>query len=456
VEKRNAPVQEQIDRIRKALEGHAARGLSLNELTRALGDFEIPPRTLSRRLQELADKGEVLIEGVTKGARYRLKPETADPHAVALSPAGAKIEGLLAIPAEQRLAVGYNRALLDAYRPNDTFYLTAAERKKLAEIGRSPVSGAKPAGTYARNILNRLLVDLSWNSSRLEGNTYSLLDTQRLIAFGKVAAGKSLQDAQMILNHKNAIEFLVTATEPQTFNRYTILNLHALLAEGLLGNPRAAGRIRNIAVAIGGSAYTPLAVPAQIEETFDAILAKASVIKDPYEQSFFALVHLPYLQPFEDVNKRVSRLAANIPFLNRNLSPLSFIDVPEQTYINGMLGVYEFNKVDLLKDVFIWAYERSANQYALLRHTLGQPDPFRVRYRNLILGTVGEVVRGPLGQAPAKAMIDSRAAEVRASDRARFIETVETELLALHEGNIAPYKILPSEFKAWQKVWSKG
>lgn len=453
--KRTPVIQEQVERIRKAF-GQDGAALSMGELKSALGRNEIKSRTLSRRLQELVDAGEILVEGVTKGARYRLKPQNTDPRRVPLSAAGEEIERLLAVPADQRLAVGYNRGFLDAYEPNVTFYLSKEDRQTLAEIGRSPVAGGKPAGTYARDILKRLLVDLSWNSSRLEGNTYSLLDTQRLIAFGQAAEGKSLEDAQMILNHKNAIEFLVASTEPQKFTRYTILNLHALLAEGLLGNPRAAGSIRSVAVSIAGSAYTPLAVPAAIDEVFNAILGKASAIKDPFEQSFFIMVHLPYLQPFEDVNKRVSRLSANIPFLNRNLSPLSFIEVPEEAYIKGMLGIYEFNRVELFRDVFIWAYQRSSNQYAMLRHTVGQPDPFRMKYRSLVLNTVADIVRDRLSQGEAKALIDDRAGDVKAADRVRFIETVETELLALHEGNIAPYKVLPSEFTAWRKVWSKG
>ncbi len=93
------------------------------------------------------------------------------------------------------------------------------------------------------------------------------------------------------------------------------------------------------------------------------ILNHKNAIEDPYEQAFFAMVHLPYLQPFEDVNKRVSRLAANIPLIKNNLKPLSFNEVPQDAYINGTLGVYELNRVDMLKEVFIWAYERSCDQY---------------------------------------------------------------------------------------------
>ena len=118
--------------------------------------------------------------------------------------------------------------------------------------------------------------------------------------------------------------------------------------------------MRHIAVGIEKSTFHPLEVPQIIEECFNQLLATAAAIEDPFEQAFFAMVQLPYLQPFDDVNKRVSRIAANIPFIKRNLSPLSFTDVPRSTYTDAILGVHELNKVDLLKDVFIWAYERSA------------------------------------------------------------------------------------------------
>lgn len=405
------------------------------------------------------ERNQLTVTGRGRASRYHAPGSAStvdDSRTIPLSEPGGEVRALIRLPLTERTPVGYRRTFLDAYHPNVTHYLTASDREKLAEIGRSPVGAERPAGTYARNILNRLLVDLSWNSSRLEGNTYSLLDTQRLIAFGTEAEGKSPRDAQMILNHKAAIEFLVGDGESIGFNRHTILSLHALLASNLLGDPRAEGRLRSIEVIIGKSAFTPLAVPQLIEENFNLILDKATAIENPFEQSFFAMVHLPYLQPFEDVNKRVSRLAANIPFLQHNLSPLSFIDVPERGYIDGMLGIYELNRVDLFKDVYMWAYERSANQYAALRHSLGEPDVFRLKYRTEIQHTISLIVTGELTQSDARKFIDSRGRDVSANDRSRFIETVETELLALHEGNIARYKITPNQFRAWQQVWARG
>jgi len=157
------------------------------------------------------------------------------------------------------------------------------------------------------------------------------------------------------------------------------------------------------------------------------------------------------------VNKRVSRLSANIPFIKRNLSPLSFIDVPRSLYTDALLVVYELNKVDLLKDVFIWAYERSAFRYAAVRQSLGEPDPFRFKYKAALRQIVGEAVREAMDKKAAAAHIASWVEKnIPEADRERFRDMAETELLSLHEGNFARYQIRPSEFATWQKVWSDG
>ena len=309
------------------------------------------------------------------------------------------------------------------------------------------MSGEQPAGTYAKQILNRLLIDLSWNSSRLEGNTYSLLDTKRLINFGEVAEGPELLEAQMILNHKDAIEILVGSADEIGFNRHTILNLHALLANNLLSNPDATGRLRRIAVG---------EVPQLIEECFDQILATADAITDPFEQAFFMMVQIPYLQPFDDVNKRVSRLAANIPLIKANLTPLSFTEVPVKSYTEAILGVYEMNQIDLLKDVFIWTYECSVSRYAAVRQSLGEPDPFRLKHRTALLEIVQAIVLERLDRKAAFARIAVWAGKnVEADEQDQFREVAENELIGLHEGNFVHYMIKPSQFRAWQDAWNK-
>jgi hypothetical protein len=422
----------------------------------------IPRRTLQYRLKRLVDEKRLTQQSSGRWAKYRLAvaPEAAPAPAatgeetIPLSRPALQIQKYLRQPLTARKPVGYNREFLDSYRPNVSSYLSQAERAHLHDAGK-PTSGDQPAGTYAKQILNRLLIELSWNSSRLEGNTYSLLDTKRLIDFGEQAPGKEQLEAQMILNHKDAIEFLVTAADDIGFNRYTILNLHALLANNLLGDPTAAGRLRRIAVDIERSTFHPLEIPQLIEECFNQILATAAAIADPFEQAFFVMVQLPYLQPFDDVNKRVSRLSANIPLIKGNLSPLSFTDVPRSTYTDAMLGAYELNKIDLLKDVFIWAYERSAARYAAVRQSLGEPDPFRLQYRAAIREIIGEVIHGRMDRKSAAAHVAAWAQEhIDPPDRDRFREVTEDELLSLHEGNFARYQIKPSDFKEWQQVWT--
>ncbi|WP_254908122.1 Fic family protein [Sphingobium sp. GW456-12-10-14-TSB1] len=261
----------------------------------------------------------------------------------------------------------------------------------------------------------------------------------------------------MILNHKDAIEFLVANANDVGFNRYTILNLHALLANNLLADPTAVGRLRHIIVGIDGSTFHPLEGPGLIEECFDQILATAAAIDDPFEQAFFIMVQLPYLQPFDDVNKRVSRLAANIPMIRANLAPLSFTEVPGDLYTRATLGVYERNDITLLRDVFLWAYQRSAARYAAVRQSMGEPDPFRLRYREQLRDVVRDVVRGAMSRQATRAHLVTTSRQfIPTADQDQFAEVAETELLGLHEGNFARYLVRPSEFAAWQQIWNAG
>ena len=261
----------------------------------------------------------------------------------------------------------------------------------------------------------------------------------------------------MILNHKDAIEIPDRLGEEIGFNRYTLLNLHALLSDNLLADPRPRPPATHFAVGIAGRCTCRLKGRSASRSAFEQILATAAAIDDPFEQAFFAMVHLPYLQPFEDVNKRVSRLAANIPLIRRNLCPLSFVDVPQQTYVGAMLGIYECNRVELLRDVFVWAYKRSCARYSAVRQSLGEPDPFRLKYRELIAETVGDVVRGRMGKAGPSAFIRAmRRQPVPAPDRARLVEVIETQLISLHEGSIARcYRLRPSEYQAWKAAWKE-
>lgn len=433
----------------------------------------IQERTLQRRLAKLVKEGRIEKTGKGTKTRYRLilaadefegpelPVETARPIAVddaepnltlTLKPSaeGLEVFNEISKPRHERKRVGYVREFLDAYQPNQTFYLPADVRSELAAIGRV-TDKVEPAGTYARHVLNRLLIELSFHSSRLEGNRYSLLETKQLIEAGRTATGKEAEETQMIINHKGAIEFLVDSAELIGINKLTIQNLHAILSDNLLPDPVDSGRLRTRGVEIGGSVYLPLAVPQLIEEIFIQILNTASRIDDPFEQAFFLSVHLPYLQPFQDVNKRVSRLSANIPLIRNNLKPLSFVDVPKSDYAAGLLGVYELNRIALIRDVFVWAYKRSAEHYAVIRDSLGSPDEFKLRYRPQIKSAVAFVIQSCIAAKDVHKRIGAWAEEngVVEADRERFVAVIESEILSLQEWNVARFPVTPNQYKVW-------
>jgi Fic family protein len=458
--------QAELDRIFDIVSGYP-EGVGIEAIIHQLGTLQ-SRRTIQRRLADLIAQGRVHSEGEARAVVY--KPgaggralslvladavEAADKAAyLPTSAAGAKVREYVSQPIQQRRPVGYQMEFLERYQPNHTYYLDEALRGQLHAIGRSSVDQA-PAGTFARDILSRLLIDLSWASSRLEGNTYTRLDTERLIELGQEAEGKDALEAQMILNHKAAIEYLVNDSRHAEVTPDTVIALHAFLSDGLLPDPAACGRVRRRAVEISGSVYRPIALPQRLEELFGFVVGMAAEIDDPFEQAFFLMVHLPYLQPFEDVNKRVSRVAANIPFIRHNLSPLSFVDVPEQAYVDAVMGVYELNNVDLLRDVFVWAYERSCQQYVAVRQQLAPPDTFRLRYRNELAEAVRAIVRGLL-KATDETFASVMPASIPDLDRERFVALVRAELATLHEGNAVRFGIRPLELEAWRAAAEPG
>ena len=205
--------EEHLQAIEEVLREHP-EGMTVSQIEGALTTAP-PRRTLQYRLKSLVDSKRLIMVGTGRWARYRVpQPISLAGHVVARAPTvsarldvvpplsrlGIEIRECVRQPLAARRPVGYDRAFLDSYWSNETFYLSQVEREHLHEVGQ-PVVADQPAGTYAR-ILNRLLIDLSWNSSRLEGNTYSLLDTTRLFELGEEAEGKQRLEAQMILNPK--------------------------------------------------------------------------------------------------------------------------------------------------------------------------------------------------------------------------------------------------------------
>lgn len=435
-------------------------GLTLAELLTQ--HPQVARRTAQRLISQMIAAGLINAHGEGRARRYfpsmagpistRSVVELTDrfPDFIPISADSQDILAYIDQPPEARKPVGYQRDFLDSYRPNETWYLSESLRRQLHKMGRT-ADVDEPAGTYSRAILNRLLIDLSWASSHLEGNTYSRLDTRELIEYGKAARGKAAIETQMILNHKTAIELLVENIDSAEFNRYTLMNLHSALAENLLPNPADEGRTRQHAVDIGKSVYRPLSTPQRIEDALDALLGNANQIRDPFEQSFFMMVHLPYLQPFADINKRTSRLAANLPLFRANLCPLTFLDVPEQAYSRATLGVYEMTRVELLRDLYVWAYERSTQEYLAIKQDLAEPDPLRLAWRDLIKQTIRDVITHP--ELDPLAHIQRSVLEhVPEHEQPNVQALIVEELRRLHEGVLARYGLRPSEYVAWKAL----
>lgn len=392
------------------------------------------PPTIWRILKKLIDEGKLEVAGRARATRYSL--------------AGAAIvRAHLKIPYNQRKPATYNKTFLDHYIPDKTFYLDAHDRQRLQQAGR-PVAQPLAAGTYARRILEKLLVDLSWASSRMEGNTYNILETEQLIRFGQEASGKDRKEAVMILNHKESIQYIVDNLADIAISRQDILSIHALLSNGLLADPAMAGRLRRFPVGISKSSYTPLDDRFAIEEEFDIVIQKAAAITDPFEQSFFILVHIPYLQAFEDVNKRTSRVSSNIPLLKANLAPMSFLTMDDADYIDGLIGIYELNNIALFREAYIGAYLASAENYKLLRADVENPEKAALVYREFVREAVRRSVLDWKAFQPERVMAMAVEAGIPDADRAQVVDYVGHEFRGLHEGNVIRYRLRPADLAA--------
>ena len=392
---------------------------------------------VKRRLGALVAAGVVARAGQARSTRYalvRTLPPTDTVASVSLS-----LRERLNQPLAMREPVTYRREFLEGYVPNETRLLPEPPALELAHAAR--MAGQQPAGTYARPVLEPLLIDLSWSSSRLEGNRYSLLATEELFRRGTTPGDA---DAVMLLNHKRAIEFLVDAVPEYGLTSALLRNLHALLLQDLLADADSLGTIRRKVVQISDTVYVPTQVPLLLEEMFDLMLDKARRIKNPVEAAFFLWVHLAYLQPFEDGNKRTSRLAATVPLMLYNCAPLSFNEVEPLDYAQAMVGVYEFQDVSLAVELFAATYRRSLKKYTVLRQSMGAPDPMRLRYRETLNDVIQLIVRD------RRPMVEALAVSGLGEDTAPgFRALLEEELRKLAAHNCARYRLTLRATEAW-------
>lgn len=430
----------------------AGQPVAPSELERAL---IVSRPTINRGLRDLLAAGFLEKLGDGRSTRYRattaagaaLRALTTGfqtpvaTGALQWSTAAQSLHETLRAPLGTRTPVGYDRGFVNSYIPNQSSLLPPQLATDLYHAGRS--QDQQPAGTYAREVLEQLLIDLSWSSSRLEGNNKSLLDTKELFELGQ-HAGPLDEDTLMLLNHKSAIEFMVDAVPTEGITAPVIVDLQAKLMRDLLRDARDIGSIRRRVVNIDGSVYSPSSIPSLLEETLNAIVDKVRNIRNPVEAAFFLWVNLAYLQPFSDGNKRTSRLSANMPLMLYNCAPLSFLDVERSDYATAMLGVYEQRNVAAAVDLFEFIYRRSIQKYSVLRASLSAPDPIRIKYRR----TLNELMQFVVFYGKT---LDASFADVHvdAADSAALRLIADTELDQLEPYNCARYNLARGMTQRW-------
>ena len=198
-------------------------------------------------------------------------------------------------------------------------------------------------------------------------------------------------------------------------------------------------------VGITHSSYRPPGDQFEIAEEFTILIEKAAAITDPFEQSFFLLVHIPCLQAFDDINKRTSRVASNIPLLKAQLAPMSFLTMDDSDYIDGLIGIYELNNVALLRDAYMEAYTASAENYRVLRAELDVPDKAALVYRDFVREAVRRSVLDRKAFDPGLVTAMAVEAGIPEEDRAEVVSYVGKQIHGLHEGNAIRYRLRPAD-----------
>lgn len=428
------------------------------EIRSFLGSVSRP--TMTRRLNALINAG--LVESVGSGRSTKYQSVRRFPMRIRV-PVGLyaeDIEAYVSLSPELRVPIGYQRSFLDKYEPNATQYLPDVILRRLHDCGR-----LKEGTTYhsdneeSLRVIQRFLIDLSHASSSLEGIHTDYLITERLVLLGAEAiTEKDVKAVRMIINHKDAIESLLSYLSKQTdpspmgFNRYTITNIHANLTKGLIPDPSSVGQVRRRAVRIQGSAYQPIDFPSEIESTLDQVLETCEQIKDPFEQSFFALVHLSYLQPFEDGNKRTSRVMANLPLMKANLCPISFLGTSDQAYIAGVLGVYEMNRTELLRDVYVSTYTQNSSLFHGERDRATTPDRLSLQYHRQISRAVRDMVES--NPHDPLTWIDERVSAIARLDdsqKSKLKDIVLEDCRDLNQSMSSVLGIDSGKYKAWER-----
>ena len=312
--------------------------------------------TIKRQIAKGVADGLIVSNGNNRSTVYSITPKAHILRTV-------NLDSYYAVDADNRdVQTGYNFDLIrDEFPKIDIF--SAEEKARLDECQKlftAHMKEMKPESTAYNRELERLGIDLSWKSSQIEGNTYTLIETETLLKDLKEAKGRTHAEAQMLLNHKSALKAIIA--NPGYFERLSLAkieDIHSVLVEGMGVEPT----LRYRRVRITGTKYQPLDVESQIREAVDDMCALINGKIDPYEKALLALLLISYIQPFEDGNKRTSRLISNAILLAHGCCPLTFRSVDANDYRAALLLFYEQNNISAFKRIFVEQAEFAANEY---------------------------------------------------------------------------------------------
>lgn len=310
--------------------------------------------TVKRMLSKLILESLVISEGKLKGTKYFLSPSCELLYPI-------DVEAYFKEEVDERqIRDGFNLTLISDVLNKVTLFTDAETQhlKMLHQEYQNNISHLSPAA-YAKE-LERLAIDLSWKSSQIEGNTYSLLETERLLKEKETAAGKPKDDATMLLNHKEAINFIIENPDyilPLSIRG--IEDIHSLLIKDL-GLDR---NIRQRRVGISGTNYKPLDNEHQIREALDDMCNLINMKESVFEKALLALVLLSYIQAFGDGNKRTARIISNAILIAHEHCPISFRTVDSIEYKKAMLIFYEQNNISAVKNIFKTQFEFAVKTY---------------------------------------------------------------------------------------------
>jgi fido (protein-threonine AMPylation protein) len=310
--------------------------------------------TIKRTLSEMVSEKLLEIEGLGRATKYKIS---------ALGRIFAEVDAKKYSSVEPDRRYGLNSYNFDLLPSLPAEIFSDGELKVLNDATEEYERRTKDLPlAIQKKELERLIIELSWKSSKIEGNTYTLLDTEKLILENKEAPGHDKKEAQMILNHKDAFNFIhENKSRFKILTRKNLEELHALLVKDLsvgLG-------LRSKPVGVTGSIYKPLDNIHQISEAVSELSLSVDRMQTPYAKALIALLGISYIQPFADGNKRTARLMANALLLAHGSAPLSYRSVDENDYREAVFVFYELNSITPFKKIFVDQYDFAAKNYAV-------------------------------------------------------------------------------------------